>query len=69
MRRSLGSIDTRNGRHRARIRIDDKVVTIGTFGSIEEAESAIALFAQANARSVRSLACRFGHGAAMAREA
>jgi integrase len=45
MRRSLGSIDQRGGKHRARIRVDEKVITLGTFATVEEAESAIALFA------------------------
>jgi integrase len=48
MRRSVGSIDVRGGRHRARIRVGDKQVTIGTFDTVEEAESAIALVADAH---------------------
>jgi hypothetical protein len=48
MRRSLGSIDIRGGRHRARIRVDERMITLGTFTTVEEAESAIALFADAN---------------------
>jgi integrase len=46
MRRSLGSIDIRGGRHRARIRVDERIITLGTFTTVEEAESA--LFADAN---------------------
>lgn len=46
MRRSVGTIDERDGRFRARIRIDGKILNIGTFVSLEEAESSIALFAE-----------------------
>lgn len=46
MRRTYGTVEQRNGRFRARTRVNGKLETIGTFRTAEEAEAALVLFSE-----------------------
>lgn len=49
MRRRYGSIEKKNGRYRARPRVNGKLETIGTFDTPQEAEAALVLFSRGHA--------------------